>query len=290
MTLIPLYKLLQTSSPGTLVAVYSAVAGAAAVAFALLPRRALQVVPVVLLAALVAASVASSRYVARQARAQQQSLLGTDSRWIDHLADGSVAYLYNGEPDWNRVWETLFWNDRVDRVYDLASEVPGPLPQTPADVQPDGTVFLPPSGKRPGPYAVVSTSFDLVGSRVAPVSQQDLSQAGLALWRIDRPLRVSTRVSGMQANGDIYAHSQARLVAYGCSRGRFRLTLLIKEPETIDVRLDGRLVRRLSYPSPAPDEVWRGEVPVTGRPGNTCTLEVAPSGLLGTTVFAFERG
>jgi hypothetical protein len=289
MTLIPLYKLLLASSPGTLVAVYSGVAGAAAVGFALLPRGALRAVPAMLLVALVAASVVSSRFVAEQARAQQQSFLGADPQWINHHADGSVAYLSNGEPDWNGVWETLFWNDRVDRVYDLAGQVPGPLPQAPADVQSDGTVFLPPSGKRPGPYAVVSTRFDLVGSRVAQVMQPGLSQAGLALWRVDPPLRVSTRVSGLQGGGDIYGTTEGRLIAYGCKRGTFLITLLIKDVETIDLRVNGKLVRRLNYPPPARYTVWRGRLPVTGA-GGTCTLEVAPTGLLGTTVFAFERG
>jgi hypothetical protein len=290
MTLIPLYRLLQASSPGTLVAVYSAVAAAAAVAFALLPRRALRGVPPLLLVALVAASVVSSRYVAQQARAQQSTFLGPDPRWIDHAADGSTVYLYDGEPAWNGVWETVFWNSRVDRVYSLGAEVPGPLPQVSAEIQQDGTVFVPPAEKAPPVYAVASTWFDLVGSRVGEVAQQGLTQAGLVLWRIDPPLRVSTRLTGVEVNGDVYANLTGRLTVYGCTRGTFRLTLLIKEPETIDVRLDGKVVRHLDFTSPTPDEVWRGAVPVTGGPGGACTLELAPSGLVGTTVFAFERG
>ena len=167
MSLIPFYKLLQASSPGVLVGVYSGVVGAAAVAFALLPRRALRAVPVVLLVALAAASVVSSRFVVQQARTQEKSFVGSDPRWIDHNADGPVAYLYSGETEWNLVWETLFWNDRVDRVYDLAGEVPGPLPQTPAEVQPDGTVFVPPGSKGPPAFAAVSPVIELVGTRVA---------------------------------------------------------------------------------------------------------------------------
>jgi hypothetical protein len=281
MTLIPLYKLVQISTPGTLVAVYSAVAATAAAAFALLPRGAIRAVPAVLLVALVAASVVSSRFVADQARAQQAAFLGSDTRWIDHHADGSVAYLYNGEPDWNRVWETLFWNDRVDRVYDLVGGVPGPVPQTPVEVQPDGSVFVPPSEKSSPAFAVVSPMITLVGSRVA--------EAGLGLWRIDPPLRVSTEVAGLRGGGDIYGTTEGRLTAYGCKRGTFVITLLIKDVETIDLRVNGKLVRRLNYPPPARYTVWRGRLPVTGA-GGTCTLEVAPTGLLGTTVFTFERG
>ena len=282
MTLIPLYKLLQSTSPGALVAVYASVAGIAAVGFALLPRHALRRAPILLLVALTAASVVSSRFVAEQARAQQRMFLGDDPRWIDHNADASVAYLYDGDPDWNRVWQTVFWNSRADRVYDLAGTVPGPLPQAPIEIQPDGTVFLPPSARRPARYAVVADSITLAGTRVAT--------AGLGLWRLDEPLRVSTEASGLQTNGDVYAHTRARLVAYGCTRGTFRLTLLIKEPQTVEIRLDGKLVRRLDFPSPAADEVWHGELTETGHADDTCTLELAPSGLLGTTVFEFDRG
>jgi hypothetical protein len=282
MTLIPLYKLLQASSPGTLVAVYSAVAGAASIAFALLPRGALRAVPAVLLVAFVATSVVSSRFVAEQARAQQDMFLGGNPRWIDRNADGNIVYLYDGDPNWNRVWETLFWNSRVNRVYDLAGNVPGPLPQSPAEVQPDGTLLLPPSAKAPGGFALTLSAIQVVGERVA-------EDAGLELWRIDPPLRVSTWTTGLQGGGDIYAHTQGRLTAYGCTRGVFRLTLVIKEPQEIELRVNGQLTRTLRFPSPAPNTVWRGVLPATGA-GAACTLEVAPSGLLGTTVFEFDRG
>ncbi len=290
MTLIPLYKLVRATSPGTLVAVYSAVAGASAVAVALLPRRAFRAVPAVLLVALVAASVVSSRFVVDQARAQQRTFLGSDPRWIDEAAGGSVAYLYDGDPSWDGVWETLFFNEKVDRVYDLGEkQVPGPLPQTRVEVQPDGTVFVPPSGRQPTSYALVSNWFALVGDRVAQVTQLGLAQGGLNLWRLDTPLRVSTHTVGLQVNGDVYANTVAQLVAYDCTGGTFRLTLLVKQPETIDLRLNGKLVRRLDFPSPKPDEVWRGGLDVAGHAHDVCTLEVAPTGLLGTTVFEFDR-
>jgi Dolichyl-phosphate-mannose-protein mannosyltransferase len=279
MTMIPLYKLVQASSPGTMLAVYSAVAGVVAVAFALLPRPALRVVPVVLFVAFAAASVVSSRFVAGQARAQQQSFLGSDVRWIDDRADGPVAYLYNGEPDWNRVWETLFWNERVKLVLDLAGQVPGPLPQTPGEVQPDGTVFLPPSAKEAPRFAVASPTIQLVGRRVA--------EAGLGLWRIDPPLRVDSQVEGLQGGGDIYATTRGRLIAYGCTHGTFLLTLIPKEPQTVEIRIDGGLVRRLEV---GPPTIWRGRLPVSNHGGGRCTLDVNPTGLLGTTVFTFERG
>jgi hypothetical protein len=157
-------------------------------------------------------------------------------------------------------------------------------------VEGDGTVFVPPSDRGDPTFAVASTWFVLAGERVVQIEQQGLRQAGLVLWKLDRPLRAVSRVSGLQLNGDIYAHDRASFVAYGCTRGTFRLTLIIKGPQTIDVLLDGKILRHLDYPSPAPDEVWRGELPVAGHDGRACTFEVVSSGLLGTTVFTFDRG
>ena len=287
MTLVPLYKLLQASSPGTLLAVYIVVGAVTAVAFALLPRRMVRIVPGVLLVALVAASVVAGRFVVDQAQAQERTFLGNKPRWIDRKSDGSVAYLYDGEPSWNGVWETLFWNEHADRVYDLGDkEVPGPLPQAPVELQPDGTIFVPPSAKPPGPYAVASTWITLVGDKVKKVEQQGLTQAGLALWRLEPPLRVREQISGLQVNGDIYATVTGRLAAYDCHKGTFRLTLIPKQPETVEIRANGRLVRRLVFGSAIPS--WHGDFPVDGR-GGECTLEVTPTGLLGTTVFELDR-
>jgi hypothetical protein len=288
MTMVPLYKLAQASSAGTMLAVYLVVGVVAAVAFALLPRRAMLYVPAVLAVAAIAASAVAGKFVVDQAAAQQRTFLGDKPRWIDRKTDGPVAYLYDGEPSWNGVWETLFWNENVDRVYDLtAKEVPGPLPQAHAQVQPDGTVFVPPSAKRPGPYAVASTWITLVGDKVKTLRQQGLTQKGLKLWQVEPPLRVAQQISGLQVNGDIYATITARLVAYACDKGAFRLTLIPKQPETVEIRVNGRLARKLDFRSAVPS--WHGDFPADGG-GGQCTLEITPTGLLGTTVFEFDRG
>src|SRR5262245_39731524 len=119
MTMIPLYELLRATSPGTMLAVYLVVGAVVAVAFALLPRRLVRIVPGVLLVALVGASVVAGRFAVDQAGAQQRTFLGNHPNWVDRKAEGSVAYLYDGEPSWNGVWHTLFWNEKIDRVYDL---------------------------------------------------------------------------------------------------------------------------------------------------------------------------
>ena len=289
MTLVPLYKLEQASSSRTMLVVYVVVAVVAMLVFAFAPGRVLRFVPPVLLVAFALASIVSSRFVADEARAQQRTFLGGDPRWVDHAAAKRVAYLYDAEPSWNGVWETLFWNSHIDRVYDLSPiAVPGPLPQTEVETEGDGTVFVPPSKLKEAKYTIASNWIELRGDRVAQIQQEGLTQTGLALWKLDRPLRILTRVTGLQPNGDVYGATRGRLTAYACNNGRFAVTLIIKEPETVDIRLNGRLVKHLAFRAPQPS--WHGEFPVTGHGGGVCTFDVAPSGLVGTTVFTFERG
>jgi hypothetical protein len=287
MTLVPLYKLSTATSLHTLQVVFPVVVAVIAVALAFAPRAWLRWTPLLLVIAFAGASVASSRFAVEQSQLQQRTFLGKRPNWVDRKADGSVAYLYDGEPSWNGVWHTLFWNHRIDRVYDLGhAEVPGPLPQAHAEVQADGTLFVPGSARQPGGYAVVSTWTTLVGDKLKGVKQQGLTQAGLALWRLEPPLRVRDRISGLQVNGDVYATITARLAAYECHNGTFRLTLIPKQPETVEIRVNGRLVRSLTFEAAVPS--WHGDFPADGR-GGECTLEVTPTGLLGTTVFQFDR-
>src|SRR5262249_60883556 len=112
LTLVPFIRLLHLTSATTTEVVFFVAAGAAVALFALVPRRVLALLPALLLACLVAASVSVSGYVADQARAQQTRFLGPEPSWVDRSASGPAAYLYDGEPDWTGVWEPIFWNRR----------------------------------------------------------------------------------------------------------------------------------------------------------------------------------
>jgi hypothetical protein len=284
-TLIPLADLRDATSLGVLELVIALAVGAAVVLLAVVPRRALVVLPAILLLALAAASVSASREVAAQARAQQLRLLGPERRWIDGAADGPVAYVYDGQAYWNAVWENLFWNRRLEWVYDLPGTlVPGPLPQSTLGVEPDGE--LRPDGETaPARYAVVPASFALRGERIAEAPQFGTDRQGLALWRIEPPLRLSTITSGLFPNGDV--DRVAALTAYDCDRGTFDAVLLVKEPQTVRVFLDGKPVRAETFSA---SETWDLQVPVGGTGGKrTCKLKIVSNGLLGTTRFEFVR-
>ncbi len=286
LTLIPMFKLSTSTSLSTMAWVYRAVAVAAAAVFAFVPRRGLQWVPFALIVALVAASVVSSRFVVDEARAQQRTFLGDDPSWADHAGGSRIAYIYDGEPSWPGVWETVFFNARIDRVYDLnVATVPGPLPQDDVSVRPDGMVVGPPSHLARTRYAIVSNWIKLHGERKGDVTQQGLNQTGLVLWKLEQPLRLRSWISGLEPNGDI--SGEGRLVAFNCKSGTFSVTLLIKQAEAVDISIDGKPVRHLEFPGPT---TWHGDLPVPERAGGTCTLSVKPTGLAGTTVFEFHRG
>jgi hypothetical protein len=285
-TLIPLEHLRRLTSVETTELVLSlAVVGAVAL-FALVPPRALLVLPALVLAALVAGAVAASREVSSQARAQQERVLGPDRRWVDRRVDGPVAYVYDGQAYWQAAWENVFWNRRISWVYDLPGPtVPGPLPQQLLAVRPDGELRL--DGRSStARYAVIPLEYALVGTRVASAPQLGTDRPGLGLWRLAPPLRLSTITSGLLPNGDV--DGRAALAAYGCRTGAFELVLLVKEPQTVRVFLDGRLARSRTFRVPA---VWRLRlaVPPSRGAARICRLGVGSDGLLGTTRFAFAR-
>ncbi|MGE5273885.1 MAG: glycosyltransferase family 39 protein [Verrucomicrobiota bacterium] len=288
MTLIPLYRLSTETSVSTMKAVYPAVVPALALVFVLVPRRRLRWLPVALVLVLVGASVLVSRFVVDESHRQQVTFLGGDPSWSDDSGGRRVAYLYDGEPSWPGVWHTVFWNTGIDRVYDLGAQtVPGPMPQERVAVLPDGTIVVPPGKGKPR-YVIASNWIELAGKPAGAVEQQGLTQRGLALWKRRGRLRMRSQTSGLELNGDI--SGQAVLVAYGCRSGTFRVTLLVKQSEKIDIRVDDKLVRHLEFPSPSEGQSWHGDFPVSQPNSGTCSLSVTSTGLTGTTQFAFDRG
>jgi Dolichyl-phosphate-mannose-protein mannosyltransferase len=301
-SLAPLYNLRTASSLVTLEIVFYGVVAAALLLLALLPRRALVVVlPLLLLVVLTGGSVAASRYAADQGSQRQRMFLGSTPTWIDRAAHGPVAYLYQSGSDWTGVWENVFWNRRIDRVYDLGGvRLVGPIPQQQIRIRADGRLVARSGRPVSAPYVVTTTgvvgsepSFEFAGDPIASTIQPGSQAGGLALWRIDQPLRLSFRTTGIRPNGDIYPGETARLVAYGCSHRVFRVTLLVKQPQTVTIRRNGAVYKRLTFRSPAPDQPWSGAIPalrLPGRPAGTsvCTLDVQTDGLLGSTVFRVD--
>jgi hypothetical protein len=297
-TLTALLDLRNATSLRTLEIVFFVGVAVAICLFALVPRRAVAVLPLLLLVVLVGASVAAGREASSGARNRQETYLGPDPRWIDHAARGPVALLYTNQTGWVGVWESLFWNRRIEWVLGLGgAKAFGPVPTRPVRLLADGRLVSV-DGGAPDPRYVVAPlgqvetvpAYGFAGKLVAFVRRPGSKAGGSALWRVDPPLRLAFRTSGLEPNGDLYAGNRARLIAYDCTRGGwFTVTLLIKGPQTVTIWRNGRIYRKLRFESPAPNQPWRAAIPTRPRPGRAgCTLDVRSNGLLGTTVFQAE--
>jgi len=255
---------------------------ASVLAFAVVPRRALWLLPVALGIVLAATSVTVSRHVASEARKHQTAFFGSASpQWVDDAVDGPVTYFYDGEPNWNAVWAYVFWNREIRRVVrlDSARRIPGPLPQQSVDPFPFGQL----DADEKIVFTLAATPFTLDGDAVAAVDQVGLVQRGLVLWRVNPPLRLRTMRTGVQGSGDIYG--PASITAFGCTGGSFELTLVAKG-SPVGVRLESgeQVVERTL----GPGEVWRPSVSVPNTA--ICSLAIAPDGLVGSTRIEYVPG
>jgi hypothetical protein len=265
-----LYRL-HSVSPVTVVTVGAVVS---LLAFALVPRRAVLVLPLLVLAALTANSVVADNEIKGLVDTSRAEVVGSPANWIDRAADGGVTYLYDGESYWNGVWQERFWNRRIDRILSVRpASVPGPLGQTEISVPPNGLL---PTRDR---YIVATDRHTFFGT---PVAQ--LAPTGLTLWRLDGPTRLSTSESGVLPNGDIVG--PATINVYDCRNGRLELTLLPKATKTVQILLDHQPVLRQAISGEAAHVAV--SVPPSSKP-RVCSFTVVPEQLLGSTRIAFVR-
>ncbi len=285
--LAPLVKLASDHPSVDVRLVAVAAAAVLAAAFVLVPRRLVIALPGAVLLWLAGASALAGSQVVDRVRSDQRQRVGAPNvRWIDRAASGEVTYVYTGEPYWTGVWQEAFWNGRLRHVLDLpGARVPGPIPQSPVRPAPDGRLELPGGTPARAGYAVAVAETTFVGDRIAELPQVDAATRGLALWRVEPPVRLSTVRTGVLPNGDMA--EPGRLVVYDCRRGRLLLTLLPKASRTVELVLDGSAVRTLRFHG---EDSWSGTVPVPASArARVCTFEVRPDSLLGSTVFEFER-
>ena len=294
-TLAPLVDLRNSTSLATLEIVLYSLVGVAVVAFVLLTRRAAVLVPVVLLAGLTGVSVAAARYAADQSTLRKEMFLGDEPRWIDRAAPAPVAFLFQSGTDWTRIWQTLFWNRKVDRVYALGNgNVTGPVPLQRVHFRGDGLLV---AGKRrvsPG-YLVAPLGslpsirfFSFDGGIIATARPPRSNVGDLALWRLTSP-RLLYQVAGLQANGDISPGTSGHLVAYGCPRGVFEATLIVKGEQRVTLKRNGKLYGQRTFVDPPGNLPWHLEIPTMPPKGgargrSACSIDIQTTGLLGTTI------
>jgi hypothetical protein len=247
--------------------------------FALTPRRAALALPALVVALLVATSVSASTLIVPQARADQRALLGSPRDWVDRAADGNATYLYDGEPEWNSVWQQRFWNDRIAHVLTFPpTRVPGPMPQ---QARPPTRTGLLAIADR---YVVATDRYTFFGTAVAHHAR-GVDLEPLTLWRLTPPARLSTATTGFLPNGDLVG--PGTISAYACAGGTLELTLIPKATDVVSVLLDGRPVLRRRIGGL---RSWHGSIPVPRSHARTCHFTIRGGPLLGSTVVAFQRG
>jgi hypothetical protein len=199
---------------------------AAALAFALLPRR---VAGVALPAGVALYLVLSSYSVFGSIRDHTRATLALTSTsnpsWIDERIghDSNAVFLYGATPDpfpeAQVMWQTEFWNRSVGTVYSLGPADPGlTASATTVDavtgrIAPQAGVGPPASAFR---YAIAPTTSKLAGRVLA-------QEGRLALYRIDPPLQLATHMAGVYADGWMSADAALTYYTKPSRPGRLRV-------------------------------------------------------------------
>ena len=269
--------------------VYAGALALLLLAAVLLPRRAVPTLAIVVALALGAASLVASIEVRdRSQTGRERTFAGVPVDWIDAAGEHDVALLVTDERFWPSTWELLFWNESVESVIRLrGADSPGVVPQEVASVRRDGTLETR-SGVELRPSAVAApTGTSLVGEELASLPAS-FEQAGMSLWRVEPPIRMSRRITGLRPNGDLHGEEAARIEVFGCEPGELQLTLLGKQGLPTRIRSRGRILAERAIP---PDVVWRVVVPTPESADGTgrCVYALETDGLVGSTRIEFVR-
>lgn len=221
-TLVPLHEVRNHVNLDVVVPIVAAVLAALAL---IRPR-----LTVPLLFALgVAASIATSRFIANQVHAAQLLTLGADTSWVDRAANEPVAFLYTDDVQWETVWENTFWNRRLRVFYALPHAfVPGGLPQRSVGPLPSGRLVYADGSPAHATYAVSATNaVQLAGAAEA-------TSHGLTLWKVEQPLRVVRWVRGLDTSSEAL-HGRVHVDAFACHGGSLHVALRAGKSRTVHI-------------------------------------------------------
>jgi hypothetical protein len=221
---------------------------AAAVTFALVPRR---LAPLLLPFAIAVYSILSTISVFDTVRdfSVASRVVNAPPRldWVDaSLPKGaSAGFVFGSTADpfaeAQRMWQTEFWNRKVKTVYTLAPE-PASFASTAAAIDYVSGSVVPEDGKPfPYDYVIAAGALGLSGEVVATAPP-------FALYRVHGPLRLEQSVEGLYPDG--WTGSDAAVTRYTGTAGRFELRLSRESWAGPDV--PGRVTIELGKPVPDP--------------------------------------
>ena len=267
--------------------VYAGAIALLMLAAVLLPRRAVPSLAIVVALALGAASLVASREVRHRSQTERErTFAGVSVDWIDAAGERDVALLVTDERFWPSTWELLFWNESVRSAIRLrGADSPGVVPQELATVRQDGALETRSGIALAAPAVVAPAGPSIVGEELASLPAS-FEQAGMVLWRVEPPLRMSHRITGLRPNGDLHGEEAARIDVFGCQPGKLHLTLLGKQGLPTRIRLGRAVLAERAIP---PEAVWRVAVPTPANADGTgrCVYVLETDGLIGSTRIEF---
>jgi hypothetical protein len=215
-------------------------------AFVLVPPRYGLLFPAFLLVYLVLATavVENGRHGIHQASAGAlfAGIRVAHPDWIDRTVgrDANVSFLWHYAGETRPLWNNEFFNRSVRTVYTVNGPDPadGGLPETPVFVRGDGELATATGAVPHVQYAVSYT--DIAGTPLA----RD-SKVGLTLYRVDGPLVILTRVSGVYP--DTWGGRRVTYRRYSCTGGTLSVHLgsdehLFSRDQTVTATELGRVV------------------------------------------------
>ena len=137
---------------------------------------------------------------------------------------------------------------------------------TPVTVAADGRLLLADGAEAPATNLVASNTFRFFGEQLSQGSS-------FILWRLQKPVRLSTRITGLRlstANIDV----SAWIDVYNCEQGSLALRLSAPSARTLLLSRNGVGYKRIRLLAGKP---WTGRIPAP--PGKTrCSFQIATFG------------
>jgi hypothetical protein len=171
--------------------------------------------------------VASTSIIDNTRNDEGRAVAGNDPSWVEHAVGRDEPVVYVNTPELGSdasvlLLQTEFWNPNVSHVYSVGASDICQLPETSTTLDTASGRIAPPvpDGVR---YALVGRNVPFAGTRVAVGGSGD---GPLALYRVDRSLRVGTTTEGVYGDGWMGAHAQYSVfVSPGQRAGRMVVTL-----------------------------------------------------------------
>jgi hypothetical protein len=278
LALLPLWRLAELwGFPLERIWVAVVVGGAVLVALlALLPRRALIVLPVLVLALYgLAAQPIDARMGAMSEGALFQGLRAEHRDWVDRavggaaVADAEVAVLWTGRTDALTVFENELFNRSAGPVYYLQAAVPGGLPQRHVGIDVRDGVLRGDDGEPvSSPYLLTDDSLPFEGRVVA---RDELK--GMRLFRTQGPARVSGLTHGVYV--DLWSEPTFTYRGFRCEGGTLRARLgsdsaTFSRPQRVVAYVNDRAVARTRVRQDVEETILR--VPLRARGDGICLV------------------